>query len=72
MTNAARRFLAGLAGLAVTYNADQAAMRERATVRLWMAEHPGGTLQECAAELSLDTATTTKHWHALRAEWEGA
>lgn len=35
MSNAARRFLAGLA---VPYNADQAVTRERATVRLWMAE----------------------------------
>jgi predicted ArsR family transcriptional regulator len=72
VTNAARRFLAGLAGLAVTYNADQAVTKERQKVRLWMAEHPGGTLQECATELSLDTETTTKHWHALRAEWEGS
>lgn len=38
MTNAARRFQTGLAGLAGTYNADQAVTRERATVRLWMPE----------------------------------
>lgn len=48
---------------------DRIGAENRARIRQWLIEHPGGKQRECAEALGLSTIAIMRHIKKIRSEW---